>query len=255
MDSVSKKLNKALHPCFSFRISPMHFSDVIAELQHMTDPAVARGLSRFGLPTEKALGITAPKLRAFAKRIGRNQTLSLKLWTTGILEARVLAALVGEPEKVTKRQMAQWASDFDSWGVCDACCAVLFVYTPHAMEMAFKWSRDKREYVKRAGFVLMASMAVHQKALENREFVPMLKAIREQSADERGFVKKAVNWALRQIGKRNSHLNVAAIETGTRIQSLNSSAARWVAADALRELRSDAVQRRLKVKLRRLKSR
>ena len=233
----------------------MRFSDIIAELRLMADPAVAKGLSRFGLPTKKALGITAPKLRALAKRIGKNQALSLRLWSTGILEVRVLAALIGEPAEVTKRQMARWGRDFDSWGVCDACCGVLFVYTPHAMEMAFRWSRDKREYVKRAGFVLMASMAVHQKSLADGEFVPMLRAIREQSADERGFVKKAVNWALRQIGKRNLHLNMLAIETAAKIQSLDSPAARWVASDALRELRGDAVQRRLDVKPRTHKSR
>ena len=233
----------------------MLFSDVMVELRKMADPTVARGLSRFGLPTEKALGITAPKLRALAKRIGKNQALSSKLWTAGLLEARVLAALVGDPAEVTKRQMARWARDFDSWGVCDACCGVLFVHTPQAMEMAFRWSRDKKEYVKRAGFVLMASMAVHQKYLEDREFFPMLGAIREQSADERGFVKKAVNWALRQIGKRNLHLNTLAIETATRIQTLDSRAARWVASDTLRELRCDAVQRRLKARHKKHKSR
>jgi 3-methyladenine DNA glycosylase AlkD len=238
----------------SLRVNPIGFNDVIMELRRLADPAVAKGLIRFGLPAQKALGITAPRLRALAKRIGRNQALSLKLWTTGIHEARVLAALIGEPDEVTKRQMARWARDFDSWGVCDACCVVLFVHTPHSMEMAFRWSRDKREYVKRAGFVLMASMAVHQKALADREFVPMLRAIREQSADERGFVKKAVNWALRQIGKRNLHLNMLAIETGTKIQSLDSPSARWIASDALRELRSDAVRRRLKLKLKKHKS-
>ena len=231
----------------------MHFNEINAELHSLADPAVVRSLSRFGLPTKHALGISAPKLHALAKRIGRDQTLSLRLWTTGVHEARVLAALVGEPDHVTKRQMIQWAREFDSWGVCDACCAVLFVYSPHAMKMAFKWSRDKREYVKRAGFVLMASMAVHQKSLDNREFIPMFREIQMQSTDERWFVKKGVNWALRQIGKRNLHLNSLAIETATEIQSLKSRAARWIASDALRELRSDAVQRRLKALLARRK--
>jgi 3-methyladenine DNA glycosylase AlkD len=233
----------------------MLFTEIVAELRRMGDPAVVQGLERFGLPTAKALGITAPKLRSFAKKIGKNQALSLKLWTTDLQEARVLAALVGDPEKVTKRQMDRWAKEFDSWGVCDACCGVLFVYSPHAMDMAFKWSIDKKEFVKRAVFVMMASMAVHQKSLADGAFVPMLKSIREQSADDRGFVKKAVNWALRQIGKRNLRLNARAIETAAKIQTLNSSAARWIAADALRELRSDAVQRRLKAKLTRAKSR
>jgi 3-methyladenine DNA glycosylase AlkD len=233
----------------------MHFNEVIAELRQMANPAVVRSLGRFGLPMDKSLGITAPKLRALSKRIGKNQALSLKLWETGIHDARVLAALVGEADKVSKHQMARWARGFDSWGVCDACCVVLFVDAPYAMEMAFKWSRDRREFVKRAGFALMAAMAVHWKSLEDREFVPMLKAVREQSADERNFVKKAVNWALRQIGKRNVHLNVLAIETATKIHSLNSPAARWVASDALRELRGEAVQRRLRAKLRRQSSR
>lgn len=233
----------------------MQFSQVIAELHSMADPEVVKGLGRFGLPTENALGISAPKLRALAKRVGRDQALSLKLWETGIHEARVLAALVGERDQVSKRQMNQWAGDFDSWGVCDACCAVLFVHTAHAMEMAFKWSRDKREYVKRAGFVLMAAMAVHQKSLADSKFVPMLRAIREQAADERGFVRKAVNWALRQIGKRNFHLNKLAIRTAIGMQSLSSPAARWVAADALRELQGNAVQRRLRLKLERRRSR
>jgi 3-methyladenine DNA glycosylase AlkD len=232
----------------------MLFNEVVSELRRMADPVVVQGLIRFGLPSEKALGVTAPHLRALAKRIGKNQALSLKLWTTDIHEARVLAALVGDPEKVTKRQMKRWVRDFDSWGVCDACCGVLFDHSSHAMEMAFTWSRDKREYVKRAGFVLMASMAVHQKSLADSKFVPMLKSIQEQSADDRGFVKKAVNWALRQIGKRNLHLNALAIETARRIKILNTPSARWIAADALRELQSDAVQRRLKAKLRRLKS-
>jgi 3-methyladenine DNA glycosylase AlkD len=242
------------HLSILLQANPMTFNEVMTELRQLADPAVVRGLSRFGLPANKALGITAPKLRALAKRIGKNQALSLKLWTTGILDARVLAALIGEADQVTKRQMAQWASDFDSWGVCDACCVVLFVYSPHAMEMAFKWSHDKREFVKRAGFALMASMAVHQKSLEDRDFVPMLKVIHDESADDRWFVKKAVNWALRQIGKRNLRLNVLAIETAARIQSLDSPAARWVSSDALRELRGDAVQSRLKAKLKRRKA-
>jgi 3-methyladenine DNA glycosylase AlkD len=233
----------------------MRYNDVIKELQEMADPTVAEGIKRFGIPNANALGITAPQLRSLAKKIGKNQSISLKLWTTGILEARGLAALVGEPEAVTKRQMNSWARDFDSWSVCDACCCVLFVYTPYAKEMAFRWSKDQREFVKRAGFVLMAAMAVHQKALEDRAFVPMLREIREGCKDERGFVWKAVNWALRQIGKRNLHLNQLAIESAIKIRSVDSRAARWIATDALRELRSEAVQRRLQSKMKSKKSR
>jgi 3-methyladenine DNA glycosylase AlkD len=233
----------------------MRYNDVIKELQDMTDPTVAEGIKRFGIPNGNALGITAPQLRLLAKKIGKNQSISLKLWTTGILEARGLAALVGEPDAVTKRQMNAWAQDFDSWSVCDACCCVLFVGTPYAKEMAFRWSKDRREFVKRAGFVMMAAMAVHQKALADIAFVPMLREIQRECKDERGFVRKAVNWALRQIGKRNLHLNELAIETAIKIRSVDSRAARWIATDALRELRSEAVQRRLQSKMKRKKSR
>jgi 3-methyladenine DNA glycosylase AlkD len=232
----------------------MHFSQIVAELHSMADPEVVRDLRRFGLPAENALGITAPKLRSLAKNIGKNQLLSLQLWATGIPDARVLAALIGDAEQVTKSQMDRWAKDFDSWGVCDACCGVLFVYSPHAMEKSFIWSRDKREFVRRGGFVLMASMAVHQKSLKDSSFVQMLKAIHDAAMDDRNFVKKGVNWALRQIGKRNLHLNTLAIETATKIGILESRAARWISSDALRELRSVAVQRRLRAKLGKRKS-
>jgi 3-methyladenine DNA glycosylase AlkD len=215
------------------------------ELQHHGDPAVVRGMKRFGLPTEKTFGVTAPKLRAFAKRIGRNQDLSLKLWSTENHDARVLAALIGDPKDVSKSQMKRWVRDFDSWGVCDACCGLLFVWTPYALDLAFEWTANKREFVKRAGFVMMAEAALHLKSLDDREFLPMLKAIYREADDERNFVRKAVNWALRQIGKRNKHLHSLAIETGEKIRALDSRSARWIAADALRELRSTQVQRRL----------
>ena len=219
------------------------------ELHRLANPAIAKSYERFGVPTENALGIDAPHLRALAKTIGKDQRLSLQLWKTNVMEAQALAALIGVPEKVTKGQMNRWARDFDSWSVCDACCMFLFVYAKEAMQMSLQWSGDKREFVKRAGFALMASMAIHQKSLEDREFIPMLRAIREESEDGRRFVKKAINWALRQIGKRNLNLNAVAIETAVRIRALNSPAARWIASDALRELQSDAVQRRLRRKL------
>ena len=211
----------------------------------MADPAVAKGAERYGLASGNVLGITAPRLRALAKRIGTNQELSLALWPTGIHEARVLAALIGDSALVSKRQMARWARDFDNWAVCDACCGELFIYTPYAVECAFRWSSQRREFVKRAGFVMMATMAVHLKQLGDDEFIPMLRAIRRESTDERNFVRKAVNWALRQIGKRNSNLNTLAIETARQVGAIDSRSARWIASDALRELRSSAVHRRL----------
>ncbi len=191
------------------------------------------------------LGIAAPQIRALAKSIGVNQKLSRALWPTGFLEARALAALIGDPALVTKSQMEDWVRDFDNWAVCDACCGELFVYTPFVAEKAFRWTSQRKEFVRRAGFVMMAAMAVHLKQLEDQAFIPMLQAMRREAVDERNFVRKAVNWALRQIGKRNSNLNTMAIETARQIGAIESRSARWIAADALRELRSPAVRRRL----------
>ena len=223
----------------------MRLSEVVNELKKLGDPSIVEGMKRFGVPSENALGISAPVLRSLAKRIGRDQELSLKLWTTGILEARAIAALIGDPDKVTWRQMEKWVKDFDSWAVCDAACCVLFVYTPFALKAAFRWCKSDEEFVKRAGFVMMAAAAVHLKSLDDREFFPMLREIRRGATDERNFVRKAVNWALRQIGKRNKRLNRLAIKEGARIHAVESRAARWIAADALRELKSPQVQRRL----------
>jgi 3-methyladenine DNA glycosylase AlkD len=224
----------------------MKTSEVMAELRRLGRPAVVEGMARFGLPSRNALGVSAPKLRTLAKKIGRNQDLSLDLWKTGVPDARVLSALIGDPEKVTRRQMNLWAAEFDSWGVCDACCGVLFVFTPYALEMAFLWTRSEREFVKRAGFVLMAESAIHLKQLSDREFLPMLKAVRLAASDERNFVRKAVNWALRQIGKRNRKLNALSIKEAQEIRKIDSRAARWIAADALRELQSVQVRRRFR---------
>jgi 3-methyladenine DNA glycosylase AlkD len=229
----------------------MRFDDVLRELRRMANPSIARGLSRFGLPAERALGIRAPQIRALAKRIGTDHGLSLRLWNTGILEARVLAALVGDPRKVTRRQMHRWVREIGSWGECDACCAELFVQSPHALEMSLRWANDSREFVKRAGFVVMASAAIHRKDLPNRAFLPFLRAIGQQANDDRRFVRKAVNWALRQIGKRNEWLYERAIRKAVSIRSLGSSSARWIASDALRELRSAPVRLRVWNKTRR----
>jgi 3-methyladenine DNA glycosylase AlkD len=219
---------------------------VLKELHRLADPVVAKGAERFGVSSKNMLGISAPKLRAVAREIGVDQVLSLSLWPTGIHEARVLAALIGNPDLVTKRQMEQWVRDFDNWGVCDACCGELFVWTPFALEKAFRWSSHKKEFVKRAGFVMMAEMAIHLKRLDDDAFVPMLGAIHREATDDRNFVRKAVNWALRQIGKRNSRLNILAITAAKKIQLLDSRSARWIASDALRELQSPALQRRLR---------
>jgi 3-methyladenine DNA glycosylase AlkD len=203
-------------------------------------------MARYGIDTSRALGVSMPEIRSVARSVGRNHALAQQLWATEIHEARILASLVDEPERVTVSQMDRWARGFMSWDVCDQVCSNLFWRTPYGHAKATAWSSREREFVKRAAFSLMASLAVHDKTAEDTAFEAFLPSIVEASTDERSSVKKAVNWALRQIGKRNRRLNVRAIETAEDIGSIDSRAARWIAADAVRELRSDAVQARLR---------
>jgi 3-methyladenine DNA glycosylase AlkD len=220
----------------------------LAQLKALGNPANVAGMARFGVHAKKAYGVPTPALRELAREIGREQKLSLQLWTTGIHDARHLAALVGDPAEVTPAQMERWARDFASWDVVDGCCCHLFVYTPHAWKKALVWSRRGDEFVKRAGFAMMAYLAVHDKAAGDEKFLRLLPVIQRASRDERHFVKKAVNWALRQIGKRNLGLNKSAIATGRAIRALDSPSARWIASDALRELTSAGVKKRLATK-------
>jgi 3-methyladenine DNA glycosylase AlkD len=228
-------------------------AEVFRRLKALSDPRAVMGMARYGITTKKAFGISAPTIRALAKEIGTDQRLSLKLWSSGYLEARAIASLIGDPTKVTEAQMERWVRDFDSWAVCDGCCSNLFDKTPFASGKAFEWSKRREEYVKRAGFVLMAALAVHDKEAADRVFVRFLRVIVRASTDDRNFVRKAVNWALRQIGKRNQALNRLAIQTAGEIRRLQSRSARWIAADALRELKSAAVQRRLELREKRVR--
>jgi 3-methyladenine DNA glycosylase AlkD len=223
-------------------------SAVLARLRVLRDPRVRASQARFGLPIEKSLGLNAPTIQKLAREIGRNHRLAQELWDTGIHEARVLAFLIAEPAKLSEAQMERWARDFDSWGLVDGTCRYLFLYTPFAWKKAIAWSCRKEEFVKRAAFSLVAYLAIHDKQARDARFEMLLPIIRRESTDARNFVKKGVTWALRQIGKRNLRLNRAAIATAKQIRVLDSPAARWVAADALRELASDAVQRRLRTK-------
>jgi 3-methyladenine DNA glycosylase AlkD len=210
---------------------------IIAHLRTLRSPRDAGGQRRYGIvPKGEHLGIRAPVLREIARRHRRNHALALELWETGVHEARVLAALIDDPARVTRAQMEKWARESDNWGVTDACCCVLFDRTEFAIEKAHQWSRRRAEFVKRCGFVLMAGLAVHRKELPDEVFVGFLPIIRGEAADGRHFVKKAVNWALRQIGKRNPGLRRAAIAEAKRIHRIDSSSARWIATDALREL-------------------
>ena len=203
-------------------------------------------MARFGIDTGRAVGVTVTELRRFARDLGRDHELAAALWASGVHEARLLASLVDEPALVSEAQMEAWVADIDSWDVCDGVCGNLFDRTPFALDKAVEWSSREPEFEKRAAFALMASAAVHRKDLPDAAFASLLPVIRAQATDERNYVKKAVSWALRQIGKRSSGLNPLAIRTAEQIERIDSRAARWVARDALRELRSDAVQARLR---------
>ena len=220
--------------------------EVMQKLESKARPDQLEGMARFGLTVEKRLGISIPELRKLAKKTGKNHELALELWKTGIAEARILAGMTGDPWKLTEEEMEDWVKDFNSWDVCDQVCMNLFNKSPLAWKKVYDWSRREEEFVKRAAFALIACLAWHDKKAEDTRFIELLPVIKRESLDERNFVKKAVNWALRHIGKRNRSLNRAAIETAKEIRQLDSKAARWVSSDAIRELESETVQRRLK---------
>ena len=227
----------------------MDIEQVISRLREMANPADLAGMARFGIQTENSLGgIAMPRLQKLAKEIGKDHELAGQLWASGIREARLFACMVADPKATTGEQMEQWVASFNSWDICDSCCGYLFSKTPLGYSKAFEWSRRDEEFVKRAGFALMAFLAVHDKKAPDDKFLDFLTAIKREATDERNFVKKAVNWALRQIGKRNSRLNLAAIGAAEEIKHTDSKSARWIAADALRELEGEAVQARLNSK-------
>jgi 3-methyladenine DNA glycosylase AlkD len=220
--------------------------DVVRTLERLGDRSRLEGMARFGIDTTRAVGVTVTELRRFARDLGHDHELAAALWASGVHEARLLASLVDEPAMVSEAQMDAWVADLDSWDVCDGVCGNLFDRTPFALDKAVEWSSREPEFQKRAAFAVMASAAVHRKDLPDAAFASLLPVIRAQATDERNYVKKAVSWALRQIGKRSSGLNSRAVRTAERIERIDSRAARWVARDALRELRSDAVQARLR---------
>lgn len=218
---------------------------IIRELKSNSSKDSLNGMARFGISTEKALGVSIPYLRGLAKKIGKNHKLAEDLWRTKIHEARILASMIEDPKLVTKDQLEKWVKEFNSWDLCDQCCGNLFDKTEFAYGKSKEWSGRKEEFVKRAGFTLMACLAVHDKTRKDRDFIALLPIIERESIDERNFVRKAVNWALRQIGKRNKNLNRYSIKSAERIRKRESKSARWIANDALRELRSDSVRVRL----------
>jgi len=224
----------------------MDRNEVLKRLKSHSNPEAVKGMARFGINPNNTYGVSIPTLRKMARELGRNHSLSLELWESGIHEARILASMIDIPEKVTATQMDKWVRDFDSWDVCDQSCSNLFDKTKAAYQKAVEWSLRHEEFTKRAGFALMAALAFHDKKAPNAKFLKFLKAIKREATDERNFVRKAVNWALRQIGKRNLELNRAAVRTAKQIRKMPSKSARWIASDALRELTSTSVQKRLR---------
>jgi 3-methyladenine DNA glycosylase AlkD len=202
-------------------------------------------MARYGIVSEKVFGVSVSALRQYAKRLGRNHELASALWATRWYEARMLAAFVEEPGRVTPAQMDRWCRDFDNWAICDTVCFHLFDRTPHAWRKIEQWSRRRDEFVKRAAFALLASLTVHDRRAEDERFTHGLLLVERAATDERNFVRKAVNWALRSIGKRNPALNAAAVTVARRLAGSPVAAARWVGKDALRELTSPGVIRRL----------
>lgn len=220
--------------------------DVLVELQSKAKPEQSEGMAKYGIRVEGRLCVSVPDIRKLAKEIGRDHKLALDLWRTGIGEARILAAMVGDSDKLTEEQMEDWVKDINSWDVCDQVCMNLFEKNQLAWKKIVDWSQREEEFVKRTAFSLIACLAWHDKKASDEKFIELFPVIIRGATDERNFVKKAVNWALRNIGKRNLNLNGAAINAAKKIQRLDSKAARWVASDAIRELESEGVQRRLK---------
>jgi len=220
--------------------------EVMARLQSKARPEQLAGMARYGMAVERRLGVSVPDMRQLAKEIGKDHRLALELWKTGIAEARMVAAMVDEPGKLTEEQMEDWVKGINSWDVCDQVCMNLFEKNQLAWKKIADWSKREEEFVKRTAFSLIACLAWHDKKASDEKFIELLPIIMRGATDERNFVKKAVNWALRNIGKRNITLNKAAIKAAKEVQRLDSKAARWVASDTLRELQSDAVQNRLR---------
>ena len=237
-NSVAKKIARGNWTC----------GRVLKELRALGEQRNVDGMARFGIRAKIVYGVAKPRMDALARRIGTDHKLALELWASRVHDARILAGMIDLPLQVSVEQMETWVRDFDNWDVCDGTCCHLFVFAAPAWKKAVAWSRRDEEFIKRAGFALMAYLAYRDKQAANAQFRSLLPIIEREARDERNFVKKAVNWALRNIGKRNLQLNAAAIRTAERIRKLNSRSARWIAADALRELKSAAVRARLRRK-------
>ena len=214
----------------------MEVEEVLNLLRKKASPRNVRGMARFGMSAQGRLGVSVPEMRRIARLAGKDHRLALALWKTGIAEARIVASMVAEPDKVTARQMETWVVGIDSWDICDQVCGNLWDKTPVAWGKLRAWTRREEEFVRRAGFALIAYLAWHDKHAADARFVAVLPLIRRGAVDERNFVKKAVSWALRNIGKRNPALRREALSLAKGLRQSDSRAARWVGTDALREL-------------------
>jgi 3-methyladenine DNA glycosylase AlkD len=227
------------------RALAIRLDDALHQLRLSSSQAYRHGLARYAIPSERAFGVPMGSIQALAKRLGRDHDLAAALWDSAWYEARLLASYVDDPAWVTPAQMDRWSRDFDNWAVCDTICFALFDRSPHAWRKIAQWAPRHDEYVKRAAFALLASKTVHDKQADDALFLHGLDLIETYAGDERNFVKKAVNWALRSIGKRNAVLHAASVEVATRLAQSKDSAPRWIGKDALRELNSAAVIARL----------
>ena len=225
--------------------TPATVDSVMTWIRKTGSPKTRDGMARYGLPTANAVGIPVGVLRTEAKRLGPNHALALGLWKTGSYEGQLLAAMLGDPASLTPAQMDAWCRDFDNWGSVDTACFVLFDRSPHAWKMVPKWVKQKGEFQKRAGFVLIACLAAHDKAATDAAFLKCLPLIQQGASDERNFVKKGVSWALRHIGHRNAALHGAAVKTATTLSKSADANARWVGRDALRDLQRPLVVKKV----------
>jgi 3-methyladenine DNA glycosylase AlkD len=223
----------------------MHYEEILKKLKSLSNPEAVKGMARYGINPKNNLGISIYKLRSIAKEIGKDHELALKLWDSGIHDARLLACFIDDPTKVTGEQMDSWAKDFDSWDVCDQACTSLFDLTPFAWRKVVEWAEHDEDFVKRGAFSLIAGLTVHDKKASDKKFEQFFPLITKHSIDERNYVKKAVNWALRNIGKRNLALNKQMIKLSKEILRIDSKSAKWIASDAIRELTSEKIQKKL----------
>ncbi len=223
----------------------MSFSEIMAWMEGKKSEKNKAGMAKFGINTDRAYGISIVDLRKLASSIPKSHELAMELWDSNIHEAMILSSIIDEADKVSQEQMEKQAAAFDSWDLCDQVCMNLFCETPFARKKAQEWSKRREEFVKRAGFAIMACLATKDSGVMDLAFVNFLDAVKRESGDERNYVRKAINWALRQIGKRNAKLNRMAIKTAKGIAKMGSKESKWIAKDALRELESPAVKKRL----------